>query len=526
MMKLISLSTALIAFVLVVSGNPVPRAMRVHDRREVVPPGFAAAEMASSDALLHLHIVLAAQNMDGLQSVLMSISTPGSPSYGKYLSLDQVKEYTSPTDESVTAVKAWLAEHNVTNVAVTGAYQDRLSISVPAGIANNLFYSEFRNFVDLDSGERIIRTQEYSIPEELKSHIAFVHPTTSFAKPQFGPTAPAFSIPVPNYNVTELANPAPANCNEYITPGCLQALYGIPTSRATQSSNTMGVTGFLDQYANEADLTQFLEYFRQDVNPNTSFKVQSVDGGMNSQNIDEAGLEAVRNLLPFIAEDDPRISQNLDIQYTVGVATGVPVTFVSVGRQSSDGVGGFLDVFNVLISQDVPPTKNNVQPSFQPSLPAVLGKLPSHPQQRWILKLLPSPDYQKSAISTYFTTLGPTYSGLYNASGRGFPDVAAQGEKIVIGYRGEFALVEGTSASCPIFASVISLINDRLIAAGKPVLGFLNPFIYANRQAFFDITAGSNPGCGTNGFPATAGWNAVTGMGTPNFSALLKAAGL
>lgn len=87
----------------------------------------------------------------------------------------------------------------------------------------------------------------------------------------------------------------------------------------------------------------------------------------------------------------------------------------------------------------------------------------------------PSPDYQKPAISKYLTALGSTNSGRYHASGRAFPDVAAQGEKVIIGYRGRYGLVEGTSCSSPIFASVISLINDRLIAAGKPVLGFLNP---------------------------------------------------
>ncbi len=89
-MVLASLSTALIAFVLMVSGNPVSRVMRVHDRLEVVPTGFAAAEMARSETLLHLRIALTARNITGLETVLMSVSAPGSPSYGKYLSLDQV----------------------------------------------------------------------------------------------------------------------------------------------------------------------------------------------------------------------------------------------------------------------------------------------------------------------------------------------------------------------------------------------------------------------------------------------------
>ncbi|KAJ3999557.1 hypothetical protein F5050DRAFT_1804868 [Lentinula boryana] len=43
--------------------------------------------------------------------------------------------------------------------------------------------------------------------------------------------------------------------------------------------------------------------------------------------------------------------------------------------------------------------------------------------------------------------------------------------------------------------------------------------------AFFDITTGSNPGCETPGFSAEVGWDPVTGLGTPNFAALLAAAG-
>lgn len=44
------------------------------------------------------------------------------------------------------------------------------------------------------------------------------------------------------------------------------------------------------------------------------------------------------------------------------------------------------------------------------------------------------------------------------------------GDNVAIVYQGGTYLIGGTSASCPIFASVISLINDRLIAAGKSPL--------------------------------------------------------
>lgn len=138
------------------------------------------------------------------------------------------------------------------------------------------------------------------------------------------------------------------------------------------------------------------------------------------------------------------------------------------------------------------------------------------------------PSYQASAVSAYLTTLGNTNSGKFTRTGRAFPDISAQGENVEIVSGGETGTVAGTSCSSPIFASVISLLNDRLIAAGKAPLGFLNPFLYSatGAAALTDVTTGSNPGCNTNGFPAVKGWDPVTGLGTPNFAKLLTAVGL
>ena len=47
--------------------------------------------------------------------------------------------------------------------------------------------------------------------------------------------------------------------------------------------------------------------------------------------------------------------QNLDIQYTVGLATGVPVTFVSVGNDTNDGALGFLDIVEYFLNKTSPP---------------------------------------------------------------------------------------------------------------------------------------------------------------------------
>ena len=122
------------------------------------------------------------------------------------------------------------------------------------------------------------------------------------------------------------------------------------------------------------------------------------------------------------------------------------------------------------------------------------------------------PDYQDSAVSGYLTYLNGANDGLYNASGRGYPDVAVFGTQFEIVTDGEVFGVDGTSCSTPTFASVIGLLNDQLIAAGKSTLGWLNPWLYSTAaSALNDITEGNNFACSnfTTGFNATTGWDPV-----------------
>jgi tripeptidyl-peptidase-1 len=132
--------------------------------------------------------------------------------------------------------------------------------------------------------------------------------------------------------------------------------------------------------------------------------------------------------------------------------------------------------------------------------------------------------YQTAAIQAYLTKYATDLppSNLYNATGRGFPDVSAQGTNYPV-YQGGFAMpVDGTSCSTPTFSAIVALLNDVRFAAGKSSLGFLNPMFYQNAGMFSDITSGSNPGCGTNGFTASTAWDPITGLGTPNFEKMAQ----
>ena len=120
-------------------------------------------------------------------------------------------------------------------------------------------------------------------------------------------------------------------------------------------------------------------------------------------------------------------------------------------------------------------------------------------------------------------------NGSFPLEGRGTPDVSALGEGYQIYVNGELKAVDGTSASAPAFAGLVSLINEARLRAGKKQMGFLNPFLYQHPEAFYDVVDGTNAignggGLLAFGYAAAAGWDAATGLGTPHFDKLLAAA--
>lgn len=144
----------------------------------------------------------------------------------------------------------------------------------------------------------------------------------------------------------------------------------------------------------------------------------------------------------------------------------------------------------------------------------------------------PIPSYQKKAIAKYFAEHNPSYpyyshitndtttigndksiygNGIYNRIGRGIPDVSANGDNAALYRGGNFQHSGGTSQATPIFASIVNRLNEDRLRVGKSPIGFINPVLYEFPWVLNDITNGSNPDCGTEGFTAVPGWDPVTG---------------
>jgi subtilase family serine protease len=160
-----------------------------------------------------------------------------------------------------------------------------------------------------------------------------------------------------------------------------------------------------------------------------------------------------------------------------------------------DSGGGFSHVFP--------------KPDYQNTLPT--GSTPIEATTRGV----PDVGYQASSrtgVLVYDTAPGDAESGLICPSG----DPCSAG----------WYVVGGTSASAPQWAGLVA-IADQIAGHG---LGLLNPTLYSLASGpnygtyFYDVTTGNNQADPTvPGFPATTGWDPVTGLGTPNAAALVPA---
>jgi subtilase family serine protease len=123
-----------------------------------------------------------------------------------------------------------------------------------------------------------------------------------------------------------------------------------------------------------------------------------------------------------------------------------------------------------------------------------------------------------------------------STSGRSQPDVSAQASDILIFYKGGTQDVNGTSLATPLWAGFMALVNELATNAGKATVGFANPALYLDyarilsdsdyETDFHDIVSGCNPDKSGNQYCAAAGYDLVTGLGSPQHSLIYTLSGV
>ena len=131
--------------------------------------------------------------------------------------------------------------------------------------------------------------------------------------------------------------------------------------------------------------------------------------------------------------------------------------------------------------------------------------------------IIPVPEYQtEHDITPKHVNTGKPGRGTADACGHADP---GYGYLVYVPYT---SYIAGTSAVAPMWAALIALLNEKL----DTHLGFINPLLYQiahTTEAFHDITQGQNATKNSKGYAATEGWDACTGLGSPNGMLLYQA---
>jgi len=401
-----------------------------------------------------------------------------------------------------------------------------------------LLKTEFHLFVQ--SSERRLSvyrsTSAYQIPEDVNSILDFI--------------LGIHDLPPIKGNGLKVTTATEA---VQIEPDVVKKLYSINNLTSTHPNNGQAVAEFEKDFFSYKDLQIFFNKFEPSL---AGYNVSTVLGADHPLN---PGTEA-----------------NLDVQYIMGIGGRTPTTVYNINKMESI-YKGMMDWLAIVSNQTNPPLVHSVSyGNYGASFPSnysqrtntefqklgtqgvsilfasgdigvgCSGKRfePTWPNSPYITMVgstqfdgkkeigasfssggfsndFPLLDFQKAAVEHYLNTtqkLPP--QKFYNSSGRAYPDISTVGVSVAIIQDGEVSLVDGTSCSSPILAGIIALLNDMRLSQNKSSLGFLNPLLYSwansTPSAFQDVLSGSNPYGGCPGFPAAPGWDAVTGLGTPN----------
>ncbi|KAF8264503.1 subtilisin-like protein [Lactarius quietus] len=498
--------------------------------------------------------------------------------YGAHLTKEQVAQLVAPHPETLRLINSWLEHHNIppSTVSMTHGGSWLTVTGVPVSRANEMLGASYQLFRPSGTNDTTtLRTIGYTLPAVLHKHVRTVVPTTCFASPLWQTPRNRSVGATVDTGSREAGKVLSNRSFEYereIVPSVLRSLYRtadyVP---AAADKNEIGIAGFADHYPSPADLMTFMRECRTDATDVTFTVVKINEGGYDpshpsdeaNQNIqytqaiaypthhtfysvsgDMASFGSGKNLR--LARDDvflawisylinmETIPQTISasygkyenifpVEYTKAVcdlfaqlgARGVSVLFPS----GDEGVGGDCKAKGSGGVQFVPEF-----PSSCPYVTSVGGTFRQDPEVAATISgggfsnHFPRPVYQNPAVPKFLEQLGNRYNGLYNPAGRGIPDVAAQAINFFIVLKSQGFESGGTSFATPTVAAIFSLLNDYLLSRGKKPLGFLNPWLYGlGVVGMNDIKDGYNPGCGTVGFPAVAGWDPVTGLGTPDF---------
>ncbi len=318
----------------------------LHEKRNILPQGWARYTKPTGTEILPMRIALTQGNLDKADDFLMEVSHPESDKFGQHWTAQQIAETFAPSQESVDSVTEWLISAGITPERISRSQSlGWLTFDATVGEAENLLKTKYHVYKHV-SGKPHVACSDYHIPEHLGSHVDFITPTVHFDTkiPQAAvdlngnnkrdvPTSAA-GVPVKEKTALSIGSPNSGslpkkgtdinikgildelkNCNKYITPNCLRALYEFPPGFTANPRNSYGIVEYTPQAYLQGDLDLFFANFSK-AQVQRSPILDSIDGG-----VDQTQAQGFR----YNGESD------LDLEYAMALVNPQKVTLYQVG---------------------------------------------------------------------------------------------------------------------------------------------------------------------------------------------------
>ncbi|KAI4719111.1 subtilisin-like protein [Aureobasidium sp. EXF-10727] len=553
------------------------------EKLDHAPHGWHDLGSPSPSTRLNLTVSMALPDERLFEEILTNISTPGHADYGEHLDKSELDALVRPAAIGTNTVLQWLKDSGVTESDIVEDGQ-WIKLTTDVRTAERMLKTSF-DIYGRDSKHRgLLRTLRYEIPKEVAKYVDMVQPTTQFPIMSSKLHRSALSARVIPANCNHTMTP---DCLRKLYNAPLPN-----PSKDAPTHGFIAVAGFQHQYPGSEDLSLFAKEYAPYIYKNfTCVLVQGgksdssrgIEGRLDMQYASALGFPVPVNYyytegqwdpvnLPKTLSDNDTVIWDLvthdfsttlvdlaryllrkpddSLPHTLSLSYGVEERKFSAAYARNVcrmyGELGARGVTVLFASGDNSPQKVcrkgkkgehvPVFPASCPYVTSVGGTMFVNPEVAAVdgsggfSNFFPRPEWQEDTVRSYLDILGTRFTGLYNSSGRAFPDVSAQYFNYQIVHNRMEKSVEGTSASTPVLAGIVGQVNSALIGASKSPLGFMNPFLYSvGHKAFKDVASGSSKGCGregssVEGWKSVKGWDPVTGLGTPNYEKLLSIA--
>ncbi|ODA83680.1 hypothetical protein RJ55_02195 [Drechmeria coniospora] len=551
------------------------------EKTQVPPEGWRRlSEAPDGTRPLQMSIALRLPRVDGLASTLASSSS-------KHLSLDEVTSMRAADGEDCDAVLRWLADEGITD---SKADEGWVHVRTTAARAEALLGMRLRSY-SFRGNAPVLRTTDYSVPDHLAEAITFVHPISNFMTPAHKVAA---SRPVTRRSLTGAVEicgltTTPACIARryglnYTTPDGKSSVRLGVAGFLEQYANFADTQSFLLETKPELAGRNFsVELVNGGRNPQDAAEA-GAEANLDVQYAMAVGYPAAvtyysthgrgvklddeGNALPkerddnepylglfeyLLAKPDDELPSVLSVSYADDELS-VPKPYAGrvcdlAGLLAARGMsivvgsgdGGAKGGRNSTCRTNDGSARDVAMATFPATCPWVTavgavthGHDPprgAHFSTGGFSQYFKRPAWQDDAVTGYVEELHGHLAGHYDAGMRAIPDISVVGTsfKVIVG--GQTLAMDGTSASTPVFAAMIALVNDARLRKGKPSLGWLNKKLYspAVRDVLHDATTGLSKSCTFSGgkmpggWPAKKGWDAITGLGTPGkFDDLLR----